>query len=58
MGNSYILVMQGLMNKLMKNMQKMSTKMSQIVRKVEQLEIDKLKQASSNLNNIKGILER
>ena len=44
--NSSKKIMQGMMGKFTKNMQVMSELMSQMARKVEQLEMDKLNQAS------------
>ena len=43
-------VMQGMMVELMKNMQMMSEQVSQMARKVEKLDIDKLNQASSTID--------
>ena len=47
-------IMQGMLEQLTRNMQTMSEQMSQMARKVEQLEMDKLKQAGSNIKNMKG----
>ena len=47
-------VIQGMMEQLTKNMQTMSEQMSHMARKVEQLEMDKLNQAGSNIDNMKG----
>ena len=54
LGNSSMQVMQGMMEQLTRNMQTMSEQMSQMARKVEQLEMDKLNQAESNIDNMKG----
>ena len=46
--------MQGMTEQLTKNMQTMSEKMSHMSKKVEHLEMDKLNQAGSNIDNMKG----
>ena len=53
-GSSSMQVMQGMMEQSTKNTQRMSKPMIHMERKVDQLEMDKLNQASSNIDNIKG----
>ena len=47
-------VIQGMVEQLLKNMQIMSEQMSQMARKVEPLEINKLNHTNSNIENIRG----
>ena len=47
-------VMQGMMEQLTNDMQMMSEQMSPMVRKVEQIQMHRLNQAGSNIDNMKG----